>query len=281
MIITKQLIDRQCTQNTLACVGLDPDISKFPAAMLGTNTSDESKVLNFLKEVVNLTASHVCAYKPQKAFFDLLPGGHAVLQEIVSFIHETYPGIPVLMDCKVGDIDNTMNTYMRNILDVLGADGMIVNPYMGDEVIMPFSKRSDKAGIVLVRTSNPGSVIMQEVILASGNPYWVHTLNLVVHRWNTARNLIAVISSTAEMDMQLVRRLIPQDMPILLAGIGAQGGDMKSLSKLLNTDGVGVYVNSSRGILYAQPDSHETWQKAIERSVIRLKDQLNEHRGGV
>lgn len=277
--VTHQLIERQLKQDTLACCGLDPDISKFPPDIKGMKVSDEDKVLYFLQEVVRITAPHVCAFKPQKAFFDLLPRGHYVLRQIVEFVHTQYAGIPVLMDCKVGDIDNTMSTYMRNILDVLGADGMLVNPYMGDEVLAPFTNRPDKAAIVLVRTSNPGSAIMQDVVLASGDPYWVHTLDLVVHRWNTAHNLIAVVSSTAKMDMRRVRKMIPEDMPILLAGIGAQDGSLSSLSLLLNKQKVGVYINSSRGILYAQPHHGQTWQQAIEDSVIQLKEQLNTQRG--
>ena len=278
-LVTQLLIQRQLAVNTLACVGLDPDPSKFPASVLGMNGSDEEKVLYFLREVVRVTSSHVCAYKPQKAFFDILPGGHEVLKELVAFIHTNYPGIPVLMDCKVGDIDNTMNTYTRNILDVLGADGMLVNPYMGDEVFAPFATRPDKSAIVLVRTSNPGSKVTQDAIMASGDPYWLYMLDLVVHRWNIARNLIAVVSSTAKMDMARVRKLIPNDMPILLAGVGAQGGSLESLSQLLNKQGVGVYVNSSRSILYAQPEVGQEWQDAVEKSVVNLKNLLNRQRG--
>ncbi len=276
---TELLIQRQLAQNTLVCCGLDPDLNKFPSELKGMSWSDEDKVLYFLQEVVRITAPHVCAFKPQKAFFDLLPNGHEALRQLIAFIHIQYPGIPVLMDCKVGDIDNTMNAYMWNILDILGADGMIVNPYMGDEVLAPFANRPDKAAIVLVRTSNPGSAIMQDIILASGDPYWVHTLDLVVHRWNTARNLIAVVSSTAKMDMRRVRRMIPEDMPILLAGVGAQGGSLSTLPLLLNKQRVGVYVNSSRGILYAQPKTDQTWQEAVEEAVVRLKLQLNQQRG--
>lgn len=273
--VVGQLIKRQLECDTLVCCGLDPDITKLPPEIKRERGSDEDKILRFLQGVVEATALHVCAYKPQKAFFDILPNGHDILRKVIAFIHTQNPGIPVLLDCKVGDIDNTMSVYMRNILDVLGADGMLVNPYMGDDVLAPFSKRPDKAAVVLVRTSNSGSSITQDIVLANGSPYWSHMLDLVVNRWNEARNLIPVVSSTATMDMGYVRTIVPDDMPILLAGMGAQGGQLTALTPLLNKQRVGVYVNSSRGILYVQNQPGQTWQQTVEAAAIKLKQQLN------
>lgn len=272
------LHQRMVQHDTLLCCGLDPDLRRFPAEVLSLNTSDEEKTLQFLQAVIDVTAEHICAYKPQKAFFDLLPGGHEVLKSIIAYIHAQQPGIPVIVDCKVGDIDNTMAAYIRNILDVLGADGIIVNPYMGDEVVQPFASLPDKLAVVLVRTSNLGSSIVQDALMADGRALWQHMLDLVVNRWNTGGNMAMVLSATAGMDLAAVRTLVPDDMPILLAGVGVQGGSYADLRLLLNSQRSGVFVNSSRGILYPDNPTGIAWQEAVRTATVELKDKLNEQR---
>src|SRR3989344_3397910 len=181
----EMLFQRMIQHNTLLCCGLDPDLHRLPAEILDRVGTDEDRTLQFLQVVVDVTAEHVCAYKPQKAFFDLLPGGHDVLKNIIAYIHTQHAGIPVIVDCKVGDIDNTMVAYLHNILDLMGADGIIVNPYMGDDVIQPVVNLMDKLAVVLVRTSNPGSAIVQDALMVNGRALWQRVLNLAVNRWNT------------------------------------------------------------------------------------------------
>jgi len=260
--------------NSLACCGLDPDISKIPIE-LREGFSEEDAVQNFLRVVVDLTAPHVCAYKAQKAFFDIYPGGHRLLQEAIAYIHEHYPHLPVFVDAKIGDISNTMGAYLQNMFDELKADGVVVNPYLGDDVMQPFENLPDKAAIVTVRTSNPGAAIVQDIVLHDGRLLWQYLLELTANRWNSAGNMVPVIASTANINLREVRQAIPDNMPVLFAGYGTQGGTAASIRDLVNSTGRGVFVNSSRGLLYPY-DSHEArWRDAIVQAVVAMKDRLN------
>lgn len=279
MSTNDHILVRMNSHNTLLCVGLDPDIRKFPIEVLENGGTAEEKVFEFLQGVVDVTGEHVCAYKAQKAFFDLLPGGHNVLKEIVSYIHQTQPGVSVIVDCKIGDIGNTMVAYIENLFGLIQADGIVINPYMGDDVTELLIELSDKAIVVLVKTSNVSGGVIQDVKINDGRPLWQYVLDLVVGRWNRNGNMIPVLASIAGIDMAKIRTLIPDDMLILLAGVGAQGGNYKDLSKLLNSDGVGTFVNSSRNILYPNYTDSGSWQAAIERVSIRTKEDLNSARG--
>ena len=272
------LMTRMGAADTLVCCGLDPDVRRLPAEIVNQHATDAERVQRFLAEVITLASPHVCAFKAQKAFFDALDGGHDILRSVVSQIHRDHPGVPVFVDCKVGDIDNTMEAYTRFILGDLGADGILVNPYMGDEVVEAFGAYQDRAVIVLARTSNPGASIIQDVTLRDGRMLWEYVLELIVDRWNAHGNLIPVVSSTTDLDLSSIRRRIPDETPILLAGVGAQGGDYSDLRMLLNDDDIGVFVNSSRGLLYPSNPEGLPWQEAIQRSVIDFKTKLNSHR---
>mgnify|MGYP001559595155 CR=1 FL=1 len=185
-----QIFKRMKACNTLLCCGLDPNLKAMPPEITERKITDEEKVLSFLRTVVNVTAPHVCAYKAQKAFFDVLAGGHEVLKELIGYIHTYHEGIPVIVDCKIGDIDNTMMAYIQNLFGELNADGVVVNPYMGDDVMIPFYEFTDKAIVVLVKTSNLSGSIVQDVVLHDGLPLWRHVLDLVVNRWNGSGNMI-------------------------------------------------------------------------------------------
>jgi len=264
------------THNTLLCCGLDPDMRKFPQEITQRHQSDEKKTLRFLCGVVDATAKHVCAYKAQKAFFDLLNCGHSTLKQLIQYIHAHYPEIPVIVDCKIGDIENTMDAYLRIVFGALKADGIVLNPYMGDDAIIPAAKFREKAIVVLVKTSNPSGGIVQDVVLQNGMRLWQHTLDLVTNRWNFNKNIIPVIASTTGNDLRQIRNLLPDEMLVLLAGIGAQGGDLKCLRSLLNSKSSGVFINSSRGVLY--PPLGEHWMTAIEKSAVEIKNRLNQER---
>lgn len=265
--------------NSLVCVGLDPDINKIPKSINSLKISNEEKIYKFLIEVVKITAPHVCTYKIQKAFFDQFDGGHALLRKVVSYIHNNHKGILVIVDCKIGDTDNTMNIYIKNIFKDILADGVVVNPYMGDDVLEPFMQDQNKLGIVLIQTSNPNSKVVQELTLKNGKKLWEEMLSILVTRWNKNRNLIPVLSSNTEgTNYSAIRKIIPQDMPILLAGVGSQGGDPQIIKQLLNNNRRGVLVNSSRGILYPYNPKDQNWKKAILKSVIELKTILNRSR---
>ena len=263
-------------KTSLACVGLDPDISKLPNEF----DKSESSVSQFLEEVVDITLPYVSAYKIQKAFFDQFDTGHTMLKEIIQYILFQDATVFVSVDCKIGDIDNTMSAYLHNLFDIIQADAVVINPYMGLEVLEPFfSKYSDKAGIVLVQTSNSGATQVQNLQLANGKLLWEEILNKVVHDWNGAGNIIPVIASTKSANSISIRDIIPDQMPVLYAGYGAQGGSLNSLSSLLNSNNSGVFVNSSRGILYPYQIEDKNWRDKVESAVITLKNDLNSARG--
>ena len=272
------LRDAMVSKNTLACVGLDPDISKMPLSITGSHASDEVKVWRFLREVIDITGPHICSYKAQKAFFDVFPKGHELLAKVVAYAQERYPEVIVFIDAKVGDIDNTMEAYLHNIFEEIRADGLVVNPYMGDDVLKPFELLSDKASIVLVKTSNPGADIVQNIVLSDGRMLWQYMLQLVAERWNKGSNLIPVLSSITDTDLSSVRQVIPDDMPILFAGYGVQGGNLNHFRQLLDSTGRGVFVNSSRGILYPYDPAETEWRRKILDAVIELKETLNQGR---
>lgn len=262
-------------ERSLFCCGLDPDLSKLP---IENGLNDNERTDKFLKTIVDITSSHVCAYKLQKAFFDKLPDGHELLKNIIAYIHSKNENNPAIVDCKVGDIDNTMVAYLDNIFGELNADGIVVNPYMGDDVMKPMSQYPDKAIVVLAKTSNPNGGIIQDVKLENGSMLWQYVLGLITDRWNTAGNMIPVISSTADINLKDTRKMIPDSMPILLAGVGAQGGSYGEISKLLNSKRSGVFVNSSRGVIYANATGSQKWQDAVEQASINLKNALNDER---
>lgn len=268
-----QLLARMRSHGTLLCAGLDPDRRKLPLEVLEKPGTDEEKILEFLRGAVDATGAHVCAYKAQKAFFDLLSGGHDALKEIVRYVHQTQPGTPVVVDCKIGDINNTMAAYIENLFGSIQADGIVVNPYMGDDVVAPLVELADKAIVVIVKTSNISGGVVQDAQLRDGRLLWQYVLDLVVNRWNKNGNMVPVLSSTAGLDMVKIRPLIPDTMPILLAGVGAQGGNYDDLRHLLNSEGAGVFVNSSRDLLY--PASSEPWCIAIETAAVAMKEALN------
>ncbi len=262
--------------NTLACCGLDPDIDKMPREFFRRkNWSEMFTVRPFLEVVIDLTASHVCCYKVQKAFFDIFPGGHDLLKYTIAYIHTHHPELPVFVDAKIGDVGNTMDIYLRTIFGELDADGVVVNPYLGDDVMWPFAELPDKAAIVTVKTSNPDAAIVQDVILQDGRPLWKYILELTANRWNGAGNMVPVIGSTADIDMSDVRRIIPDEMPVLFAGYGVQGGTTKHLRQLLDSERSGVFVNSSRGILYPYDVQDLRWRDTVVQAVKALQSTLN------
>ena len=274
-----KMLDKSITRsNSLICCGLDPDITKMPKEIADMYLTDRYKAFDFLTTVIDLTAPHVCAYKLQKAFFDVFEGGEKLLAETVHYVKEKHPEIPIILDYKVGDILNTMRAYIYSIFDKIRVDAVVVNPYMGDDVLAPFQNLKDKAAIVLVKTSNSGGDIIQNALTADGRPLWQYVLDLVVNRWNVSQNLMPVISTTENVDFASVRKVIPEDMPIFLAGFGAQGGKLDDVAQLLDSHKRGVVINSSRGILYPYSTDDKEWRERIKKSVIEMKTAINSQR---
>lgn len=280
--VFKKLDRRMVDTNSLVCVGLDPDITKIPLSILHTNSTIEEQVYSFLTEIITITVPHACCFKVQKAFYDQFEGGHDLLKKTVGYIHQHYPEVPVFVDCKIGDTDNTMKAYMKLLFEDIKSDGVVINPYMGDDVLEPFMLDAHKVAIVLIQTSNPNAKVVQGLQLANGRLLWQEMLSLALHRWNNNKNIIVVLSgNTDSSDYALMRAEIPEETPILLAGIGMQGGDPLILKQLLNSNNRGVFVNSSRGILFPYDQADTQWKSAVLHAVVELKDLLNTIRGAI
>lgn len=257
---------------SLACAGIDPDPRKIPGGM-GQN--GETLIFDYLTGYIDAVAPHICGFKAQKAFFDGHGGGHDLLKETVRYVHDRHPHLPVILDCKVGDIGNTMTAYMDNIFGKLNCDGVLVNPYMGDDVFEQVADYPGKIIGVLAKTSNPAGGIVQDQILANGSPLWMHVLDLSMNRWNKAGNIVPILSAVDDRSLLVqARQMVPQDMPILFAGVGAQGRDEMAIRYLLNQEKSGVFVNSSRGLMYPETHADERLAQAQARSAAELKDKL-------
>ncbi len=276
MTAIQRIIGRMDERDTLVCPGIDPNIDRFPSEIRDADCPPDEKVRIFLREYINIAAEYACAFKAQKAYFDVFPNGHDLLHTMIDHAHAL--DVPVIVDCKIGDIDETMKAYRRNLFDVLGADGAVVNPYMGDDVMLPLTEHPDRVIVPLVKTSNPGGAVVQDILTERGTYLWQDVLEMVVKRWNGAGNMVPVIASTQNMDLRAVRALVPDNMPIFFAGMGAQGGSAQGIRDLLDSHGRGVLVNSSRGLMYPQTQNGENWKDAIRRSVRTMRDELNGYR---
>lgn len=205
----------------------------------------------FNKSIVDQTADLVCAYKPQSAFYEA-EGlvGWEILKRTVEYIKQNHPEIPIILDAKRGDIGHINEGYVKAIFDDLGVDAITVHPYLGGETLQPFFERKDKAIFVLVRTSNPGAGEFQDLEV-DGKPLY-QVVAEHVKAWNINNNLAVVVGATYPDELKIVREILG-DMPILVPGIGAQEGDLKTvLENGLDSNKQGLIINSSRSIINAE-----------------------------
>ena len=261
--------------NSLVCVGLDPEPSKFPAHLRG----NPDAVFEFCRAIVDATADLVCTYKPQIAHFAALRAEDA-LERLIAHIHKKHPGVPVILDAKRGDIGSTAQHYVSEAFDRYRADAVTVNPYLGRDSVQPFLDRTDKGVIVLCRTSNPGARDLQDLVvpdkIGDGRPLYQHVAQLVARDWNANGNCALVVGATYPDELREVRALVG-DMTILVPGIGAQGGDVQAvLRNGKNAQGAGLVISSSRAILYA--GSGEDFAQAARGEARKLRDEINRWR---
>lgn len=258
------------TQNTQLCIGLDPDLAKFPAHLQGKPDA----ILTFCKAIIDATADTACAFKPQIAYFAALRAEDQ-LEEICHYLRTRYPQIPVVLDAKRGDIGATAEQYAREAFERYGADAVTVNPYMGFDSVQPYLERQDKGVIVLCRTSNPGGSDLQ-FLTVDGKPLYQHVAQLVADKWNTNGQCALVVGATFPNELAQVRAIVG-DMPLLIPGIGAQGGDIKATVEAGRTaNGSGMMINSSRAILYAKAD--ENFAQAARQVALETRDAINRFR---
>ena len=274
MSVTAKLASAWRLQQSLLCVGLDPDVSRFPAHL----QSRPDGIFAFCKAIVDATAAAACCFKPQIAYFAALRAEDQ-LEALCAYIRQAYPALPIVLDAKRGDIGATAEQYAREAYERYGADAVTVNPYMGSDSIAPYMEWKDKGVIVLCRTSNPGGSDLQ-FMQVDGTPLYQHVARLVAEKWNRNGQCGLVVGATFPEELAQVRAIVG-DMPLLVPGIGAQGGDIAATVRAgRSSDGTGMMINSSRAILYAQPQGDaETHVEAARRVACETRDAINSHRG--
>jgi orotidine-5'-phosphate decarboxylase len=272
MKFLEQLQNAWTRNDSLVCVGLDPELEKFPASLAG----QASPIFQFNRAIIDATADLVCAYKPQFAHYAAYEAEDQ-LERTIEYIHQHHPGIPVILDSKRGDMGNTAQRYAIEAFERYGADAVTVNPYLGTDSLEPFLAYEDRGVIILCRTSNPGARDLQDLQVGERKLFEV-VAQLTASRWNSRGNCALVVGATYPQELAQVRALTGE-MPFLVPGVGAQGGDVAAAVRSGQTaDGAGLMVSSSRAILYAARDA--TWIEAARSATRTLRDQINEHRAG-
>ncbi|MCU0758534.1 MAG: orotidine-5'-phosphate decarboxylase [Steroidobacteraceae bacterium] len=265
----KHLLARAAADHdSLVCVGLDPEPEKFPPHLRGVAHS----IFEFNKAIVDATADLVCSYKPQFAHYAALRAEDQ-LEQTIRYINARAPGVPVILDSKRGDIGNTAGKYAQEAFERYGADAVTVNPYLGGDSVQPFLERKDKGIVVLCRTSNPGARDFQDLEVGGGRRLYHAVAERVAKEWNRHGNCLLVVGATYPAELAEVRGIVG-DVPFLVPGVGAQGGDVVQAVRNGRTrDGGGLVINSSRGILYAGND--ERFADAARRAALQLRDEIN------
>jgi len=255
---------------SLLCVGLDPDLELIPPHL----KREDYPLFSFNRAIIDATAEHVCAFKPQIAYY-AASGSEKDLEMTIDYIHGAYPGIPVILDAKRGDIGATAAMYAREVFDRYKADAVTVNPYMGYDTLVPFLEREEKGVIILCRTSNSGAREIQD-LKVNGTMLYRIIAQMAVERWNQRNNVLLVVGATYPEELKEVRA-IAGDMPLLVPGIGAQGGDVqKAVTNGKSRNGTGMIINSSRGIIYA--GKGEDFAAAAGNAARNLRDEINRYR---
>ncbi len=251
--------------NSLVCVGLDPDFSKLPEKFKAM----EFPQFEFNKWIIDETAEFAAAFKPNSAFYEARGDkGLSELKLTMDYLREKQPDIFTICDAKRADIGNTNNGYVFSIFDYFGFDAVTLHPYLGKEALKPFLDRADKGSIILCRTSNPGAGELQD-LESGGKKVWQVVAERVSKEWNKNNNCMLVVGATYPEEMQIIRSLVG-DMTFLVPGLGVQGGDVEAAVKAgLNSKKLGMIINSSRGIIFAENPKEE---------AKKLRDEINKYR---
>lgn len=250
---------------SLLCIGLDSDVNKLPPAY----RNNDAPQLAFNRHIIDATAEYAAAFKFNMAFYEAT-GAHGwrQLAQTLQYLRQRHPDILIISDAKRADIGNTSAAYARAIFDELGFDAVTLNPYLGRDALQPFLDFADKACIILCRTSNPGAAEIQN-LRVGGRTLWQVVAELAARNWNAKGNCMLVASGTNPAEMAQIRAIVGE-MTLLVPGIGAQGGDLKSaIDSGLNRAGRGLIINSSRGIIFAHDPA---------KAAASLRDAINHFR---
>lgn len=252
--------------NSLVCVGLDPDMDKLPEEF----KTKENALIEFNKSIINATHDSVCAYKPNSAFYEVFGAdGIRQLKETCDYIRDNYPLIPIILDYKRGDIGNTNQKYAEFAFEYLGVDAVTLQPYQGGKALQPYFDYQDKGIIILAKTSNEGSDEFQNLQL-EGRPLYEHVAEKAVNEWNENENIGLVAGATYPQELARIREIAGEETPILVPGIGAQGGELEPMLRAgLNSQNKGLLINSSRAIIYSDNPA---------QAASKLKDSINSFR---
>lgn len=259
--------------NSLLCVGLDIDKEKIPSHLFQT---EENPFLAFNKQIIDATHDLVCSYKLNMAFYEALgKEGAELLSATIEYIPQK---IPVILDGKRNDIGNTAKKYAETLFHVLKGDAATVNPYLGLDGLTPFLDYQEKCIFILCRTSNPSASDFQDLIIQDTKKSLYQLVAKKAAEWNqTYGNCALVVGATCPAELKEVRDIVGDTMPLLIPGVGKQGGDIAAAVKNgTNSDGQLAIINSSRGIIYAA--SGEDFAEAARKQAVSLKEAINQHR---
>ena len=300
----REMLEAKWAEGKFVCVGLDSEFGKIPESLRWNQYWRERQdvdnvIVEFNRAIVEATKDFVCAYKPNAAFYEAYGDqGLAALHRTVVDIHAIAPDVPVILDAKRGDIGNTNTGYVDAAFGFLHADAITVHPYLGAEALQPFLARAEKGIIVLCRTSNPGAGEFQDqhvclsdedqMIFFGGEededkereewpsslPLYQHVAYRVARCWNKNGNCVLVVGATYPDELREVRKIVG-DMPILIPGIGAQGGDLEATVQAgKDSRGQGMIINSSRGIIFAS--SGPDFAEAARRETLKLHQAITD-----
>jgi orotidine-5'-phosphate decarboxylase len=270
MTFTQMLAAAAQKNNSLLCVGLDPDPAKFPAHLKGRDDA----IFEFCAAIVDATADLVCSFKPQIAYF-AARRAEDQLEALIAHIHQKHPGIPVILDAKRGDIGSTAEQYAVEAFGRFQADAVTVNPYMGRDSVEPYLAYADKGVILLCRTSNAGGSDLQ-FLDVGGEKLYERVARMAAGEWNSSGQIGLVVGATFPAEIARVREIVG-DMPLLVPGIGAQGGDIEAtVTAGRSAAASALMINSSRAILYAGQD--ENFAAAARRVAEETRAAINRYR---
>ena len=269
MTFLEKLEEAQRRNGSMLCVGLDPEPTRFPAHLKG----DAGKIFDFCARIVDATADLAIAFKPQIAYF-AAHRAEAQLEQLMEHMRSNAPHVPIILDAKRGDIGSTAEQYAKEAFDRYGADAVTLSPFMGFDSVQPYLKYEGKGAFLLCRTSNPGGDDLQNQRLSSveGEPLlYEHVARLAQGPWNLNGQLGLVVGATYPAEIERVRQVAPT-MPLLIPGVGAQGGDAVATVKAGWRPDAPIIVNSSRAIIYASDG--EGFAEAARREARRTRDVL-------
>ena len=251
----------------MLCVGLDPDPAKIPTHLNGPDA-----IFRFCADIADATADLACSFKPQIAYFAAI-GAEAQLEKLCEHIRTNHPQVVLILDAKRGDIGPTAERYAHEAFVRYGADAVTVNPYLGTDSLEPFLAHSEKGVIVLCRTSNPGSGDLQ-MLTSDGRPMYQHVAHMAADQWSKMGEVALVVGATYPAELATVRSIVG-DMPLLVPGIGAQGGDVvATVNAGATANGTGMMINSSRAILYAS--NADDFAHAARNVARATRDEISQ-----